>query len=249
VTTGWTPPGGPTDPAVQPPPGPPEGYGYANWGLAHPGVAYAPVVFVPRPPRPPVVVLAVGLTFLGVGLSAVEQVVGFVVTLANRDAIAAGATSRVAADPAAPDLSGLATAGTVMGLVFGILLWLIPVGGTVVTAVLTRRGSNAARIVLASLMGLFALVGLCGGVFSVSGVARGSVVTSSLMSSLNGWQTVTGVVDLVLAVLATVIGVLLLLPAANRYFSAGPGRRFGPPPGPVGSTGTGGAAPWSGTPP
>jgi hypothetical protein len=225
---------------------PPQQYGYGNWGLAYPGVAYTPVVLVPRPPRPPVVGLAVGLAFAGVGLSALDQVASAVVTFANRDAITSEATSRVAGDPNAPDMTSIVNASTVLGLVLGLVVWLLPAAGTVVTAVLSRRGNNPARIVLASLMGVFAAVGLCGGALGLVGSTMSRVGT---VSSLRGWQVVSGVVDLLLAGLAVAIGILLLLPAANRYFSAGPGRRFAPagpaaqPPVPPGSV------PWTGTRP
>jgi hypothetical protein len=108
------------------------------------------------------------------------------------------------------------TDGTVRGIGFAVVVWLLPAAGTVVTAVLTGRGSNPARIVLASLMGLFAVAGLCGGAVAVAGAPASAA------------QTYSGVMAIGLAVLAATIGVLLILPAANRYFSAGPGRRFAP---------------------
>jgi hypothetical protein len=156
-------------------------YGNANWGLAYPGVAYTPVVLVPRPPRPPAVTWAVALTYAGMGFSALAEV-----------AALAGAAST-----------------------FTLVPWIPLVAGTAAAAILTQRGSNAARIVLACLMGLFAVVGLCVGVVG-------------LRPPPTGWQMFAVALAVVLAGLAVVIGVLLLVPAANRYFSAGPGRRFSP---------------------
>jgi hypothetical protein len=91
----------------------------------------------------------------------------------------------------------------------------------VVTAVLTRRGANPARIVLASLMGVYALANLCGGTFSLLSAGAESIVAG-------GASAGASVLDVLLGVLAVTVGVLLLLPTANRYFSAGPGRRFAP---------------------
>ncbi|HKS98783.1 MAG TPA: hypothetical protein VJT31_04560 [Rugosimonospora sp.] len=226
MTSNWTPPGGqpPGPPGVPPGPAQPQqpGYAYVNWGLQPPptGPQYPPVHLVPRPPRPGVLNLALALTILGVVVSALNQVFGAIGTIAARDQVVSDATNRFTNDPNAPDMSGLIRASTTVGLVVGAVFWLIPAAGAIVTAVLARRGYNAARIVLACLMGLYALVGLCGGVFSVARVG-GGVATS-------GWTVASGVLDLVLGLLAVAIGVLVLMPAANRYLSAGPGRRFAP---------------------
>jgi len=104
---------------------------------------------------------------------------------------------------------------------------LLPGAGAVITAVLTRRGANPARVVLASLMGLFALVSLCevtGGAASIGFSSPLRMVDQVAMAG--GWVWTDLVLDVLKFALAVTIGVLLLVPAANRYFSPGPGRRF-----------------------
>ena len=70
---------------------------------------------------------------------------------------------------------------TVMiGIIISVVLnWLIPGAGAVVTAILTSRGANAARIILASLMGVFALVSLC----QVTGGAASIGLSSRLVGT------------------------------------------------------------------
>ncbi|WP_345625031.1 hypothetical protein [Rugosimonospora acidiphila] len=89
------------------------------------------------------------------------------------------------------------------------------------TAALSHRGSNASRITLASLMGFYVLIGLCGGAFALVNVGAAGFPSPGLRASV-------AVVEVLAALLAVTIGVLLLLPAANRFFYAGPGRRFVP---------------------
>jgi len=89
--------------------------------------------------------------------------------------------------------------------------------GVIVTAVLTLRGANGARIVLVSLMGLFAVVKL-------AGLAFGALRATGA-GTAPGFEPY---LELLLAGLAIAIGVLLLLPSAGRFFNAGPGRRFMP---------------------
>ncbi len=211
------------------------GDGYENWGVAYPQMypqmpGYVPVVLVPRPPRPPALNLAVVLTVLGVLVSASQQAISFVNTLAHRDEIVSNAANQVATDPNAPDVSGIMRTATTAGLVVGMVFWLLPAAGALVTAFLARRGYNGARIVLASLMGVYALFGLCGGAGSLVSGRLSQMSTTTVPTG--GLAVVGGVIDVVLAGLAIAIGVLVLLPAVNRYYSPGPGRRFAPvPPG------------------
>ena len=198
-------------PGQQPPPA---GYGY-NWGVAYP-IGYQPVAWIPRPPRPGVVKVAVTLTVLGVLISGVQIMFDLVNGLgAQRDQIVA--QLRDTGNPA-PD--NLADTAVNLGIVFAVLFWLLPAAAAMVNALLARRGFNPSRIVLAILMGVFALNDLCGGIFGLVNV------------SMNGTRIRVGtaslIVDLILAIVAVAVGVLVLVPAANRFFSAGPGRRFMP---------------------
>jgi len=208
MTASWPPPG--TNPETQPSQAPP-GYGY-NWGLAYP-VGYQPLALIPRPPRPGVVNVAVILTMVGVLVSAVQLAINMRYTYEQRDQIIAQLNTGTAGG--STDMFN--TAFTV-GLAVGVLFWLLPAAGAVVTSLLARRGSNASRIVLASLMGVFALSDLCNGVF---GLVNPSINVSAVHPA-----RISPVFNLVLAMLAVVIGALVLLPSANRFFSAGPGRRF-----------------------
>ena len=209
MTASWPPPG--TNPGTQPPQAPP-GYGY-NWGLAYP-VGYQPLALIPRPPRPGVVNVAVILTMIGVLVSAVQLAINMRYTYEQRDQIISQLNTGTAGDGGTDMFN---TAVTV-GLAIGVLFWLLPAAGAVVTSLLARRGSNASRIVLASLMGLFALNDLCNGVF---GLFSPGVTVSAVHPA-----RISSVFNLVLAALAVVIGVLVLVPSANRFFSPGPGRRF-----------------------
>jgi len=202
----------------------PKGYGQGGeayqWGMAVPP-GYEPAYLVPRPPRPGVVNLAVLLTYIGVAVSAVGFVISLVATWQAQQTLSHLSDHGQVSEPVLRTSLGL-------GVGIGVAAWLIPAAGTVICAALTRRGANPARIVLASIMGLFALVNLCYGVLrgitaGVSGSLPGGVYTTQAASGLNWVGLAVDVADLVLAV---TIGVLLLVPAANRYFSPGPGRRF-----------------------
>lgn len=197
----------------------PKGYGgdAHQWGMAVPP-GYEPVYLVPRPPRPGVVNLAVALTYAGVAVSGIGAAVGVVGSLQAQDTVSrmTSTTGGQATEPVLRTALGL-------GIGFAVLLWLAPAVGAVICALLTRRGANPARIVLASLMGLFALFNLCYGVLrGIAGGVSGPQVQTEA-PALNWIGLAVDVVDLGLAV---TIGVLLLVPLANRYFSPGPGRRF-----------------------
>ena len=191
----------------------PPGYGY-NWGLAYPAAGYQAVYLVPRPPRPGVVNIAVLLTILGAVLSAVQIVINIVITYGSRNDLLTGLGR-------ANGNQGTEMLDTAFAVVVGIAaaIWLVSAAGALVTAFLARRGSNAARIVLACLMGLYALNGLCGGAFGLVN-PRMSGLASVRDSALSP------VFDVMLGGLAVAVGVLVLVPAANRFFSAGAGRRF-----------------------
>jgi hypothetical protein len=216
----WQPPGQGYEPPGQgyeldPRSGPPT---YVpNWGLAQPISGYQPVAWVPRPPRPGVVNLAAALTFLGVAVSAVEQVISLVYLHSHLDTL----TNPINFPSSAPPPPNVLNTAAGLAVVLSVVVWLIPAAGAIVTTALSLRGANAARIVLASLMGVFALDNLCGGVGNLAGVAIGTF-------RAGGGPGVLPYLQLLLAALAIVIGVLVLLPSANRFFSAGPGRRFMP---------------------
>jgi CubicO group peptidase (beta-lactamase class C family) len=217
MTANWQPPPGqaPGQPPV--PHDAPPGYGY-NWGLAYPVAGYQPVAWIPRPPRPTVVNLAVVLTLLGVLVSAVHLVVNLVFAYSHRDDLISQLSR--GSQRTTPGLEAVHTAFG-LSIVVAVVFWLLPAAGAVVTALLARRGANAARIVLASLMGVYALNDLCNGVFGLVNPAIGG------MTQVRD-SRVSPVFDLSLAALAIAIGVLVLVPPAHRFFSAGPGRRFMP---------------------
>ena len=75
---------------------------------------------------------------------------------------------------------------------------------------------------LAVLGGVFALYNACG---SAVGLFTSGLVGSDA-DPRAPWWAVAG--QGVLEVMGVAILVLLLVPPANRYFSAGPGRRFAP---------------------
>jgi hypothetical protein len=189
-----------------------------QWGLAAPA-GYEPVYLVPRPPRPGVVNIAVVLTYIGVAVSGIGFLVSLLASLQAQRMISQLPTGRQASPPVLQTSIGLS-----IGI--GALAWLVPAAGAVVCAVLTRRGANPARIVLASLMGLFALVNLCYGVLRGISAGVGSSVPGLYTGVAQGFNWAGLAVDVVDLALAVTIGVLLLVPAANRYFSPGPGRRF-----------------------
>jgi hypothetical protein len=186
--------------------------------MAYPIPGYQPVAWIPRPPRPGVVNLAVALTVLGVVISGVQTVIDSVITYRHQDKVI-GQLSSGSSDTRPPvEVVHMAVG---FGIAFAIALWVLPAAGAVVTALLARRGANPARIVLASLMGVYALNELCGGIFGLVNPTIGGITRVST-------GAVAPAFDFVLAGLAIAIGVLVLVPPANRFFSAGPGRRFIP---------------------
>jgi hypothetical protein len=189
-------------------------------GLGQPGVyvphGYQPVYVVPRPPRPGVVTGALILTYIGVAVATLNVVVGLALAGAGNEltplTVAAGPR------PINVPVWVLVVVAVFIGLV-------LPATGAVVAAVFTARGSNAARIVLASLMGMCALANLCQGGGTLTGPDSGSA-----------GAFIGAGLDLVLVGLAGTVGVLLLVPAAGAYFTPGPGRRFADRVTPVPST-------------
>ncbi len=217
-------------------PGGPPGYAYPvvdpqqNWGMAYPGhhpQAYGELV--PRPPKPPVVGVATGLTWLGIALSGVLTIANGAWTWANREKLLADATRDA---PTGVDLESTYTAAMTFALVLSGVMWLLPAAGAAVAAVLTGRGRNPARITLACLAGVFALVQFCGaganllvGTLAEATADAGPANPFGSAASQPGWYTAG---QALLGALGVAILVLLLLPATNRYFSAGPGKRFAP---------------------
>jgi hypothetical protein len=224
----WPSPGG--QPAG-PPSDAPQGW-YAvpdpnyNWGLApggHPNARYA--VAVQRPPRPTTVTVALALTYAGVGLSGANAIAGALYNWLNRGKLLSTVTAD--APPDGPDMTSFLSTTIAASVVVSLVVWLLAAAGTVVCAVLARRGRNPARIVLAVLVGVFALNNLCGGAAGlfVAGTRSGGGSPSPFNATASlPWWTVP--IQLILAVMAALICVLLLLRATNRYFSPGAGRRF-----------------------
>lgn len=217
------PPAGEPEPIPAPVPDPSAGYGYGyayNWGFAYPG--YVPLTLVPRPPRPGVVKVAVILTYLGAGLSLVDTVIRIVSIYTDQSQITSQVNDQLRAESNPPvNVPSLVHAALWLVVAFSVIEWALPAAGAVVTATLARRGANPARIVLACLMGACALANLCGGTFALVSMGAGSVAE-------DGSGVGASVLGVVLAALAVTVGVLVLVPPANRYFSAGPGRRFAP---------------------
>jgi hypothetical protein len=196
--------------------------------MAYPGYPPRYIVLVPRPQRPGAVKLAIYLTYVGVIISGLLVLINSIYTWSHRDEILASATSGA---PEGADMSSILDTSMTIGLAVGLLSWLLPAAGAVVCVELSRRGKNAARIVLACLAGVFALNNLCGAGFGlVASMSGASGDTSPVFTSGAGvvWWAVP--IQAVLAATAIAVLVLVLVPSANRYFSAGPGRRFAPSP-------------------
>jgi hypothetical protein len=200
-----------------------------NWGLAYPGYQMSRYVeLVPRPPRPGTVLLAIYLTYVGVVVSGMQVLLNALYTWSRRDEILASATRDA---PPGADMSGFFDTTLTIGLIIGLLFWLLPAAGTVVCVELARRGRNAPRIVLACLAGVFALYNLCSSGFAVIAGLAGPVETESgsvsFTTGITWWGTL---IQMLLGAAAVAILVLLLVRPSHRYFSPGPGRRFAPSP-------------------
>jgi hypothetical protein len=194
-------------------------HGY-QWGV-YPPPGYEPVYLVPRPPRPGVVNLALILTYVGVLVAFLQFVISALVTWQSRESLTRLSTSGTAT------VDAVQTSVVLAIVITGVIMWLLPAAGAVVTAVLSRRGANPARVVLASLMGLFALVSLCESTAGAVGAGMsGQMAGVSGVDIGGGWVWANLALNVSKLALAVTIGVLLLVPATNRYFSPGPGRRF-----------------------
>jgi hypothetical protein len=156
-----------------------------------------------------VVNIAVMLTYLGFAVATAQYALDSVLSWQSHPTFTGAAGSG-----ALPVQGGVLLAIVLSGLIG----WLLPGAGAVVCAVLAHRGANPARVVLASLMGLYAVANLCetAGGAANAGLAPGSTSATWIDAGLS----------LILFGLALAIGVLLLVPPAQRYFSPGPGRRF-----------------------
>ena len=204
-----------------------------NWGLnPNSGVRYE--VLVPRPPRPMTVTVGLMLTYVGVGVALVYLVINSISEWTTRD--------QVAADAARAQASGIDTSSLVgVVLVIAAVFWVLVASGLVICAIIANRGSNGARITLASLMGVLGVYQLCTAIsagalkaIASSDTPSGDQSATSPFAAFNAssanihWWSYVG--SSLLAVIALIVFVLLIIPPTNRYFSAGPGRRFAPGP-------------------
>ena len=199
-----------------------------NWGLnPNSGVRYE--VLVPRPPRPQTVTVALVLTYVGVGIAMAYLLVNSLSQWADRDRLISDTAGRA-------DASGV-DASSVVGvlLVVVAVFWVLVAAGLVVCAAIANRGSNAARITLSVLMGVVGLYQLCGAISAGAvtvAASSGGTSANSPFAALNAssanihWWSYVG--SSLLAVTGLIVFVLLIVPPTNRYFSAGPGRRFAP---------------------
>jgi hypothetical protein len=197
-----------------------------NWGLAVPRHVYLAVV--PRPPRPVAVQLAFVLSYAGVALAMVYLVANSFFLWSRRGDLAASLQRP------GVDTTDAAGGFTTFVLVVTALYWLAVAAGVVVCTTLAQRGRNAPRIVLAVLAGVMAANHACGlgasavGRLLVDQVPSGGSGTlgDTLDRTLAGIPWWAMVAQGLLGLLAGAIFVLLILPASNRYFSPGAGRRF-----------------------
>lgn len=202
-----------------------------NWGMAVPsGVGYA--VLVPRPPRPAAVGVAITLAYAGVVLALVFQLANATYEWTNRDRIFGSGLAGT--PPPGLDTKHLIDTSALVGLLVGGVLWLLVAVGVVVCTVLTNRKKNAARIVLASAMGVMGLYDLCSAgataaMGSMGRLQRQSGSSSFTFAAAAGqvtWWQITA--QALLAVIALIVFVCLIVPPSNRYFAAGAGRRYIP---------------------
>jgi hypothetical protein len=192
-------------------------------GPHHP---YPLVELVRRPPRPRAVPVAVALTWSGVALSGLLALVSAGMTIRyGGGALPAAVTDRVAASDGLSRFVSVATVVTVvLDLVFAAAVSVV-LG---ICAVLTGRGRDAARVVLAVAAGLIACYQGCGGLvgLGVRALAPAGGPGAAAPGAWDAWQRAASALDLVLAGLAAVISILLLLPRVNRFFRPGAGREF-----------------------
>lgn len=242
--SGWQPPGpsgspypvsgypGP-DPVSAVPASPPAA-GYPGMGGSPPG-GPPPPQLVPRPPRPMIVFVATVLTLVAAAFAFADVFVSYFLVSGTRDGLrtwseAAGdSTEDIRAMTEFFDLVGGTTA-----IVSGVI-YLLGAGGVIACAVLALRGSNPARITQVVLVGVYASgIFCCRGYSIVQFWAVESVLNSpDYQSSGRGpLELPTGLVwastalNVLLCLMSAAIFVLLLLPAANRYFSPGAGKQF-----------------------
>jgi hypothetical protein len=200
-----------------------------NWGMVVPRVNYA--VLVPRPPRPATVSLALLLACVGVGVATVTETANGIYQWTNRSQIFSSVESTA---PTGVDARRLVDASATLGLVIGVLLYLVVAAGVVTCTVLANRRKNGARITLAAAMGVLGLYNLCnlGSSFVVGSLTdrlareSNSTFDFSAASAQVPWWSLVG--QGVLAVVALAVFVLLILRPTNRYFVPGAGRRFAP---------------------
>jgi hypothetical protein len=209
--------GGPAAPA-------PYGYGYPQ-GYA--GYGYPFETVVPRPQRPAVVTIAIAATLVGVAVSGLKVLGDLVFTLNYRtemaDALARQREVQDQAGDAPFDMNDFLTS-YVLGISIGwAVVWLLAGVGATICAVLAGRGRNGARITLAVLAGLFILGAPCSSLFTPVTVLFDD---PELSGTAGSWFLASVLLAAVLAVLSIVILVLVLVPAANRFYRPGPGRRF-----------------------
>jgi hypothetical protein len=162
------------------------------------------------------------LTLAGAAVSGVQTLINDVYQWSHRGDFAAPPGT------ATPDnFQSVIDTSLKIGIALNAVLWLLAAAGVIVCAAFAWRGRNGARIVLACLTGVFALNQLFGAAAGLAfRAAAGEATTSPLATAYSAttWWFVP--IQAALGVLAVLICVLVLLPSANRYFSAGPGRRF-----------------------
>jgi hypothetical protein len=239
----WTSPSGaPAEPdqeqqhAQETAPAVPQQYIYAaidpgqNWGVA---VPHAPgyAILVPRPPRPPIVRFATILALVGAAIALIVETANVIYQWNHRAELFA---TFAADEQLSPDLRETTETATVIGLFVGLGIWILVAAGVVVCTVLVMKKKNAARIVLAALMGVTGLYQLCqvgsGAIVLAASDALTSASTSPLGVSLASvqitWWWMVG--QVLLTVIALIVFVSLIIPPANRYFAPSPGHRFAP---------------------
>jgi hypothetical protein len=199
---------------------------YQNWGLAYAAPQPGYDLIVERPPRPGGVTAAFVLVYLAIVASAAETASELIYQWRNRSQL----LDQAGAGPGAEEAESFVNATTGFGLVVGVVVWLATAAGVIVCTELARRGKNPARIVLASVLGALALYNGCGACASLA-----MPVLTDNLTDANGEPIDLGVQvapwmwigPTVVTGLAATAAILLITGRANRFFSPGPGRRFG----------------------